>query len=223
VERKQDIREEKIRELLGQVADVIALRRLTREERERIEELELEAEKAGAAGGAVPFVNEGVTEALRCEDVFAVLTGPMRRNLSQPWTVYLDDEDQLIGEWLPADKVEEARRNRRCVFLSDDFVLYKDRKSVGRGRFVMPFIELEDEAEGGAKAAAGIGCPSGPADLYLRSLMGEPGPEVATLVVGICRQIPSENEESNERVGRAEVGGSRHGGEEHEDKERDDE
>jgi hypothetical protein len=184
--------EARIRRSLAQVADILDLRLLTADERARVRELETSAEAGGAAGGVVPFVNQGVTGALACDRVLAALTGPMRRDPPQPWTVYLDDEDQLIGEWLPADRLAEARKSGRCVFLSDDFVLYKDRKSVGRGRFVMPFIELTAE-QGGEDLVVGIGCPSGPADVYLRSLMGEPGAEVATLLVGICHRQPDES------------------------------
>jgi hypothetical protein len=173
-----------LRRLLSQVADVVHMRLLTAEEREEIARLEQQAEEGGAAGGVVPFVNEGVAQVLASDLVYGVLTGPMRPDPPAPWTVFLDDNDQLIGEWLPESRLEEARQSGRCIFLSDDFVMYRDLKPAGRGRFVMPFICLEDDDETSFEVA-GVGCPSGPADLYLRSLLGEAGSDLATLVLGV--------------------------------------
>jgi hypothetical protein len=116
----------------------------------------------------------------------------------------LDDDDQVIGEWLPAERIEEVKLGGRCIFLSSDFVMYKDRRPRGKGRFIMPYMPLEvpdqqsgtsgaadDENAAGAFAVrriglCGVGCPSPPADTYIRSLLGEPGSEIATLVLGAC-------------------------------------
>jgi hypothetical protein len=182
-----------LRELLTQIADVVEMRPLTPAEREQVALFERQAEDGGAAGGVVPFVNEGVTQVLESEQVFAVLTGPMRPDPPGPWTVFLDDNDQLIGEWLPASRLEEARAGGRCIFLSEDFVMYRDVKPAGRGRFVMPFIRLEAGDETPFESV-GVGCPSGPADLYLRSLLGEAGAELATLLLGVRFKQSDERE-----------------------------
>jgi len=174
---------EQLTEALGSLAEVVALRALTQQERDRVEELEREAQDTGAAGGMMAFVNEGVWEALAAPQVFAAVTGPMVDEPPRPWTIMLDEEDQLIGEWLPESRREEARANKACHFLSKDFVLYKDRRATGRSRFVMPGMEVAVPGEEGV--AIVVGCPSTPADLYLRSLMGEPGPEKATLLMGV--------------------------------------
>lgn len=173
-----------LRKMLGQVADVVEMRALTSAEREQVSLLEQQAEDGGAAGGVVPFVNEGVARALESDEVYGVLTGPMVSDPPTPWTVFLDDNDQLIGEWLPESRLDEARASGRCIFLSDDFVMYKDVKPAGRGRFVMPFICLE-QSEDDPFELVGVGCPSGPADVYLRSLLGDAGPEWATLILGV--------------------------------------
>ena len=188
---------------LDPVAKVLKLQLLTDEQRERVGELEREAEKNGAAGGIMPFENRGVAEALAADMVFAVLTGPMVGSPPRPWTLLLDDDGQMIGEWLPPDRIAEARAGGRCIFLSSDFVMYKDRKPRGRGRFVMPYMPL-DVPEGPAQGSSGgdgprtgapsgrrvglcgAGCPSAPADTYIRSLLGDPGSDVATLLLGAC-------------------------------------
>lgn len=198
---------------LDPVAQVQRLHLLTDEEHDRIAALEREAEDNGAAGGVMPFENEGVLEALAADLVFAALTGPMVGTPPRPWTLMMDDDDQVIGEWLPPARIDEARAGGRCIFLSSDFVMYKDRKPRGKGRFVMPYMPLElpelptavpgtaekrttAVAAGGRPTAdattrrrigiCGVGCPSPPADTYIRSLLGLPDTDVATLVLGAC-------------------------------------
>jgi hypothetical protein len=191
--------EEEIRELvlavLAQIADVIDLHELTPEEREEIKRLEDAAEEYGAAGGTIAFVNEGVKKALESDRIFALTSGPMHRDPPAPWTIMVDAEDELIGEWLPSSRLEEAREGGRCIFLSEDFVMYKDRRPVGQARFIMPFVCLGVEDAPGV-SVCGIGSPSTPADMYIRSLMGDPGPEVATWMVGVSLEpAPAGNDE----------------------------
>lgn len=179
-----------IRKALTRIADIRDLHRLTDAERARIVELEEATEAGGAAGGMVDFVNEGIRGALACDVVYAALTGPMLDDPPQPWTIMLDSEDKLIGEWLPESRRDEVRQGGRAIFLSPDFVLYKDRKPVGKSRFVMPYVCVPLEGADGGICTCGIGTPSGPADEYIRSLMGNPGKETATLVVGITADAP---------------------------------
>jgi hypothetical protein len=178
---------------LEPMAEVRSLHLLTDDQRTRIAALEREAEENGAAGGIMPFDNEGVGEVLAADMVFAALTGPMVGVPPRPWTLMLDDDDQVVGEWLPPQRIEEVRAGGRCIFLSSDFVMYKDRRPRGRGRFVMPYMPLElpdhdptAPMAGRRVGLCGVGCPSPPADTYIRSLWGDPGSEVATLILGAC-------------------------------------
>lgn len=175
-----------LRELLACVAEVVEVRPLNDEERARIRRLEDEAQQTGAVGGLMQFVNEGIQRALDSDAVFAVLTGPMVNDPPAPWTVMLDQDDRVIGEWLPASRIAEARESGRCIFLSDDFVMYKDRRPKGNARFVMPFICLPVDENDPVFSVCGVGSPSTPADEYIRSLMGNPGKDVGTLVLGVC-------------------------------------
>ncbi|MHB9150661.1 MAG: hypothetical protein ACYC33_11425 [Thermoleophilia bacterium] len=186
--RNEDVDEmdERVRKALACVADVLDLRPLSDAERAHIEHLEETAEAGGAAGGMVEFVNEGVRGALACGVVYAATTGPMLDDPAHPWMVMLDSDDRLIGEWLPESRRNEVRESDTAIFLSPDFVLYKDRRAKGKSRFVMPFVCVPLEDVAGGLSTCGIGTPSGPADEYIRSLMGNPDKETATLVVGIA-------------------------------------
>ncbi len=173
-----------VKEALRCLAEVLEIRLLSDEERASITGLETEAEVSGAAGGMFEFVNQGMREAMACELAFAALTGPMLEDPPEPWTIMLDDDGQVIGEWLAESRREEVKESGRAIFLSPDFVLYKDRKPKGKGRFVMPFmcVPLPGPDE---LSTCGMGTPSGLADEYIRSLMGNPGKELATVVIGI--------------------------------------
>jgi len=189
-----------VRRILSQIAEVIELHELTSEERARIRQLEDDAEEFGAAGGAIKFINAGVNEALESDLVFALTSGPMHRDPPAPWTIMIDAEDKVIGEWLPSSRIQEAREGGRCVFLSEDFVMYKDRRPVGEARFIMPYVCLLVEDAPGIQVC-GIGSPSTPADEYIRSLMGNPGADVATWIVGVCLNEAGEGSDKGEADG----------------------
>ena len=174
-----------LREVLATFADIREMRLLTNEERDRLKQLELDAEQAGAAGGLIDFVNDGIHKALAAEIVYALTTGPMTAEPPAPWTIMVDSEDKVIGEWLPASKIQTARDSGRCIFLSEDFVMYKDCRPQGKSRFVMPFIGLPLREDQVHISLCGVGCPSTPADEYIRDLMGSPSSDIATLVLGV--------------------------------------
>lgn len=175
---------EAVKAALRCLAEVLEIRLLSDEERARITSLETEVEVGGAAGGMFEFVNQGMREAMACELTFAALTGPMLEDPPEPWTIMLDDEGQVIGEWLAESRREEVKQSGRAIFLSPDFVLYKDRKPKGKGRFVMPFMCVPLPGPHHL-TTCGMGTPSGLADEYIRGLMGNPGKELATVVIGI--------------------------------------
>ncbi len=191
-------KDESIRKALACVADVLDLRRLTDDERAHIVSLETATEQGGAAGGMVDFVNEGIRGALACEIVYAATTGPMLDDPVHPWMVMVDSEGGLVGEWLPKSRRDEVRSGGAATFLSPDFVIYKDRKPKGKSRIVMPFVCVPLESAEGDLTTCGIGTPSGPADEYIRSLLGNPGKEMATLVVGISPLPPAATDKQGE-------------------------
>ena len=59
----------------------------------------------------------------------------------------------------------------------------------------MPFVCLPLEGEDSPFTVCGVGSPSTPGDEYIRSLMGNPGKDVATLLLGVCfRPVTLEKE-----------------------------
>jgi len=147
--------------------------------------LEAQAEDAGAAGGIMDMVNEGINVVLQAHHVYAVLASPMgAANPPKPWTVMMDESDQVLGEWLSQHRLSQLKVDDSCRFISQDFVVYTDRKASGRCRFVMPYMPLETSPHHPQLRSCGVGCPSGPADQYLRELLGGASDDYATLIAG---------------------------------------
>src|SRR5665811_174140 len=85
-------------EALSSITEVARLKLLSAEERERVLLLEAQAEDAGAAGGIMDMVNEGINVVLPAHHVYAVLASPMgAANPPKPWTVMMDESDQVLG------------------------------------------------------------------------------------------------------------------------------
>ena len=64
-------------------------------------------------------------------------------------------------------------------------------------RFVMPYVCVPLEGVDGGIGTCGVGTPSGPADEYIRELMGNPGKETATLVVGITARNTADSPDTH--------------------------
>jgi len=165
---------EKVIERVKKIKGVVDAKPLSEEDRKRVAELEKEAESHGACSGMMKFVNEGVWEVLRRKNVIVVLADDTQgfRPPPEPWVVMCDEDGCVVGEWLPPEKCEEAKKDPNCMFISDDFVLYKDRYKKGDVYFLMPpipFPEVE-ELEGVKNVVSGSTSP--PADDYLKMVTG---------------------------------------------------
>lgn len=177
---------QKVIERVKKIEGVIDAQPLNDEQRKRIEELEHQAEDFGACGGMMKFVNEGVWEALKREKLIVVFADDLKgfRPPPQPWVIICDENGQCVGEWLTKDKIEELRGNPNCVFVSEDFVLYKDRYKSGDVHFVMPPLEFPEveEVEGVKNVISGT--PSPPADSYVRETTGHQGTKYWAILLG---------------------------------------
>ncbi|MHC1598590.1 MAG: hypothetical protein ACXQS3_05895 [Candidatus Methanofastidiosia archaeon] len=165
---------EEVKERASVVPGIVCVKILTEEEKIKTRKLEKMAEENGAAGGLMDFVNEGVWAALDKEHVLLIVADNDQgfRDPPESWTLMVDEEKNVIGEWLPKNKIEEFKKKKNVHFIGDDFVLYTDRKRVGRSYFLlpaMPFPELES-----VKNIKNItsGSVSPPADMYLKKLTG---------------------------------------------------
>jgi hypothetical protein len=121
-------------------------------------ENERKAESNGAAGGLMPFRNIGVWESLGKEISLVIVFEPDMTVLTEERPVIMIDEDnQLIGEFVNEERRCQLRGRDGVHFLSDDFVLYSDLEVVGDPIFIMPTLEFRylDDVEGVKDVTAG--------------------------------------------------------------------
>ena len=154
--------------------------------REKVEEMERGAEGNGAVGGLMPFVNAGVWDVLTRHEVFIIVAQPDVLILSpQQHLVHIVDQNgQIIGEYLPEGRREDVVLRENAYLISEDFVLYGDVEIVGEPYFRIPtmtFPFLEDIPGIKNIASASISTIS---DEYLRNHLGFVGTKHWTHLVG---------------------------------------
>lgn len=161
--------ESRIRDLPG-VVDLIFL---DSETKNRIVEIEREAETNGAAGGLMPFRNLGVWETLSKEVCLIVVleSGTIVLGESKP-VIMVDGRGRILGEFVNEERGRQLRDREDVHFLSDDFVIYADAEIEGDAMFIMPVLEFEyiDDVEGIERVSAGS--ISTLSDHFIRCMMG---------------------------------------------------
>lgn len=177
---------EKVIERVKQIEGVLDAQPLTQEQRNKIEELEKQAEATGAVSGMMKFINEGVWEALKREKVIVVFADDLKgfRPPPQPWVMICDENGFCVGEWLTHEQIEKAKNDPNCIFMSSDFVLYKDRYKSGDVHFVMPAMDFPEAEEVEGVKNVTSGTPSPPADSYIREITGHAGTKYWAILLG---------------------------------------
>jgi hypothetical protein len=158
----------RIRQLPG-VIDMIFL---DPQLKEKIVQLEKEAESNGAAGGLIPFRNLGVWESLS-RDVSLVIVFESQTDIlgdSQP-LIMVDENGNIIGEFVNEERRSQLMGKEDVHFLSDDFVIYTDTEVKGNPIFVMPMMEFRyiEDIDGVIRVASGS--ISTLSDYHVRCLM----------------------------------------------------
>jgi len=112
--------------------------------KDQIMRSERQAEEAGALGGLIPINNEGFWSVMEREEQYALLFdgGSGVINMASDLLQLKDEEDNLIGEWIPARRVEELKGAEGVQFISDDFVLYSDVPLTGTARLILPEVDF---------------------------------------------------------------------------------
>jgi hypothetical protein len=156
------------------LSGVIAIKMLTPELKAVIIELETEAEKNGACGGLMPFTNRGVWESFRRQEQFVIVIDQSSVIIGDDHDlVYISDQSgQRVGEWLNETRMKEMQGRDDICYISPDFILYSNIKSVGEPFFVLPEMEFPylkdiDEIENVTS-----GSISTLADDYVRNQLG---------------------------------------------------
>lgn len=173
--------EDRVREIPG----VMDMRFLDPVLKEEITNLEVQAEKNGACGGLMPFVNRGVWEALGRE-ISLVVVGNAHFLVDNKGLLYMmDQKGQIMGEYITPEqrkKILEERPDTR--FLSEDFILHPEVEIYGEPYFLIDEIRFDYlEAVPGITRVTS-GSMSTMSDDYIRGLLGFTGPDQWTHLIG---------------------------------------
>lgn len=152
----------------------------------------LEIEKDIKAAMLIPCINMGVEECLKRQHVFAIIKNRAFRPPPEATVVLYSDDGTVLGEEiLPYKKKQFLEENKEeIIWLSEEFVLYPERKGKAMEFFVMPPVSFPEITEIGMTNV--VSCsPSAPSDMMLRKNHGfEDDPKLASILIGFDSEEP---------------------------------
>ena len=173
--------EERVRSIPG----VMEVRFLDPALKEEVTNLEVQAEKNGACGGLMPFVNRGVWEALGRE-VSLIIVGNAELLVDNKGLLYMmDQKGQVLGEYVTPQQREKLLKEKPDTkFLSEDFIMHPDVEIHGEPYFLIDEISFDylDDVPGVIRVTSGS--MSTLSDDYVREVLGFAGPNRWTHLVG---------------------------------------
>lgn len=173
--------ERRVREIPG----VVDLKVLDPELKEEVTRLEILAEKNGACGGLMPFVNKGVWEALAREVSLMIIGNAHLLVDNEGLLCMMDQNGTVIGEYVtPKRKQEILEKNGDAHFLSEDFVLYPGVEVVGEPYFLIDEVDFNYLNGVSGIARVTSGSVSTLSDDFVRTVTGYTGPRQWTHLVG---------------------------------------
>lgn len=129
--------------------------------------------------------NTGLEECLNCQHIVCIIKDDRFRPPPEPTVLLVGDDGILMGkEIIPSDDTN-YEDDDDVIFLSDDFIVYKDRKPRNKEYFLMPPVSFpEVEVLDGMQKV--VSCsPSPLGDMVLRSSHGlKDDPRLASILIG---------------------------------------
>jgi hypothetical protein len=168
-------------ELISNMEGVIEVRPLDREIAREIKAIE--SKVSGSLN--LDVKNTGVQECMNRHHILCIIKNERFRPPPEPTVLLIGDDELIIGkEVIPSDNTN-YRDDKGVLFLSKDFIIFKNRRPKNREYFLMPPIDFpEIEIIEGVKNATSCS-PSMPADLILRGSLGiKDDPSLASLLIG---------------------------------------
>jgi hypothetical protein len=153
--------------------------------KEEVTNLEVQAEKNGACGGLMPFVNRGVWESLGREVSLVIIGDPHLLVDNRGLLYMMDQKGQIMGEYItPQQREKMLEEDPDTKFLSEDFILHPDVEIEGEPYFLIDEIRFDylDGVPGITRVTSGS--VSTLSDDYLREILGFTGPNKWTHLIG---------------------------------------
>lgn len=172
---------DEILELLSRLEGVVKVFSVEGEILKRIMEIESQVR----AVMNIEVRNTGVEECLKRNHIVCIIKDSRFRPPPEPTVLLVGDDGIILGkEVIPSD-THDYKNDENVVFLSDDFIVFTDRKPNEKEYFLMPpvrFPELE-RLEGVCNV---VSCSlSAPSDYLLRKHYNlQDDPKLASILVG---------------------------------------
>jgi hypothetical protein len=166
---------------------VVDVRYLDPELRERIDHHERIAESHGAAGGLMAYKNRGVWEVLsRQFGLVLICDRDLVLNSDLKGVVrMMDPTGQVLGEYVdPLRKEQVLKEYPDAYFMSEDFVMYPDRKAQGEPYFLLDEMPVHDLDDIDHVTRVTSGSMTTLSDDIVRGMLGYAGPKMWTHMIG---------------------------------------
>jgi hypothetical protein len=174
-----------VEEHITAIPGVLGMKFLDAGLKEEITHLEVLAERNGACGGLMPFVNRGVWETL-AREICLVIVGNLHLLVDNRGLLYMmDQKGQVLGEYVtPEQRQRLLAEKPDTSFLSEDFIMHPEVEIAGEPYFLIEEIAFRylDDIEGVSRVTSGS--TSTLSDDFIRSQFGVNQPQSWTHLVG---------------------------------------
>lgn len=129
--------------------------------------------------------NTGIEECLKREHLVGIIKNRSFRAPPEPTVLLMGDDGTILGEEVLPERRRVFEGRDDVIFLSEDFVIYTDRRAGKREYFLMPPISFpEVEAVRGTRNVVSSS-PTALGDVLVRKSHGyEDDPRLATVIIG---------------------------------------
>jgi hypothetical protein len=143
-------------------------------------------EKDIKAALGIPVLNKGVEECLRRQHVVCIIKKASFRPPPEPTVMLLTNTGVVLGEEIlpPFKKKFVENVKEEYIWLSEEFVIYPERKGGSKEFFVMPPVSFPEVEQMGMRDV--VSCsPSAPSDMMLREMHGyQDDAKLASILIG---------------------------------------
>ena len=145
---------------------------------------DIERDIKGSLG--IPVVNKGIEDCLKRRYVICIIKNKGFRPPPEATVVLMTDTGTVLGEEvLPGQKKRFLDMKENVVWLSEEFVVYPERRGGTKEYFLMPPVSFPEVSDiDGMKNV--VSCsPAAPSDMMLREMHGyKDDPKLASILVG---------------------------------------
>jgi hypothetical protein len=173
---------EQVIKLLKEMEGSIHVFKLDDATREKV--VEIESQVKATLG--ISCLNLGVEKCLKRQNVIVVIKDKRFRPPPEPTVLLLADKGEVVlGREIFPHERKEFEDKPNVIFLSQDFIVYTDKKPKTKELFVMPPVSFPEVAALPGVANVVSCSPSPPADMYVRAAHGLPDdPKLASILIG---------------------------------------